>query len=137
MQLTVYRDGEFWVGVAEEEADGRYKACRHVFGAEPHEAEVLEFINAALPRLFRRTASSVEAPIFTERGRINPKRLAREAAKEMERQGIRDLAKAALMAELEHRKKTRKVASREQKEADKARKREIAVQKAKAKHRGR
>lgn len=62
MQLTVYRDGAFWVGVAEEVTDGRYKACRHVFGTEPHDAEVLEFINFALPLLFRRTASSLEAP---------------------------------------------------------------------------
>jgi hypothetical protein len=46
-------------------------------------------------------------------------------------------AQEALKLELEHRKKVRKVLSREQREAEKERKREIARQKAKAKHRGR
>ena len=33
--LTVYHDGQFWVGLAEHVEDGRYGAARIVFGAEP------------------------------------------------------------------------------------------------------
>ena len=32
--LTVYHDGQFWVGLAEHVEDGRYGAARIVFGAE-------------------------------------------------------------------------------------------------------
>ena len=33
--LTVYHDGQFWVGLAEHVEDGRYGVARIVFGAEP------------------------------------------------------------------------------------------------------
>ena len=32
--LTVYHDGQFWVGLAEHVEDGRYGVARIVFGAE-------------------------------------------------------------------------------------------------------
>ncbi len=37
--LTVYHDGQFWVGLAEHVEDGRYGAARIVFGAEPPDAQ--------------------------------------------------------------------------------------------------
>ena len=37
--LTVYHDGQFWVGLAEHVEDGRYGAARIVFGAEPSDAQ--------------------------------------------------------------------------------------------------
>ena len=33
--LTVYHDGQFWVGLAEHVEGGRYGVTRIVFGAEP------------------------------------------------------------------------------------------------------
>lgn len=33
--LTVYHDGQFWVGLAKHVEGGRYGAARIVFGAEP------------------------------------------------------------------------------------------------------
>lgn len=33
--LTVYHDGQFWVGLAEHVEVGRYGVARIVFGAEP------------------------------------------------------------------------------------------------------
>ena len=35
--LTVYHDGQFWVGLAEHVEDGRYGVARIVFGEEPQE----------------------------------------------------------------------------------------------------
>jgi len=35
MKLTIYHDGQFWVGVVEVERDGKLKAWRRVFGSEP------------------------------------------------------------------------------------------------------
>ena len=42
--LTVYHDGQFWVGLAEHVEDGRYDAARIVFGAEPSNEEILQFV---------------------------------------------------------------------------------------------
>ena len=42
--LTVYHDGQFWVGLAERVEDGRYGAARIVFGAEPSDEEILRFV---------------------------------------------------------------------------------------------
>ena len=42
--LTVYHDGQFWVGLAEHVEDGRYGVARIVFGAEPSTEEILRFV---------------------------------------------------------------------------------------------
>lgn len=136
MKLTVFFETEFWVGVVEDASDGKLRAFRHVFGAEPHDAEVLEFIQHMLPRMLRSTSCSVDVKMEAAR-RINPKRLARQAALELQRKGVSSAAHTALQLELEHRKKERRIITREQREQEKERKREIARMKAKAKHRGR
>ena len=42
--LTVFHDGQFWVGLAEHVEDGRYGVARIVFGAEPSNEEILQFV---------------------------------------------------------------------------------------------
>ena len=42
--LTVYYDGQFWVGLAEHVDGGVYGVARIVFGAEPSDNEVLQFV---------------------------------------------------------------------------------------------
>ncbi len=42
--LTVYHDGQFWVGLAERVENGRYGVARIVFGAEPSDEEILQFV---------------------------------------------------------------------------------------------
>lgn len=42
--LTVYHDGQFWVGLAEHVEGGRHGAARIVFGAEPSDEEILRFV---------------------------------------------------------------------------------------------
>ncbi len=49
--LTVYHDGQFWVGLAEHVEDGRYGIARIVFGAEPSDEEILRFIVSEWERL--------------------------------------------------------------------------------------
>lgn len=68
--------------------------------------------------------------------RLSPKRMAREAAREVQQRGISTFAQEAIKLELLHRKKERKTASRERKEERLTYKRELARQKAKKKHRG-
>jgi hypothetical protein len=79
MKLTVYYDGQFWVGVLEQEEDGKLKAARYLFGAEPKDAEVLEFVERYALRLWERVGTSVRVEAGMAERRINPKRMLREA----------------------------------------------------------
>lgn len=42
--MTVFFEGSFWVGVFERAEDGKLSVCRVVFGSEPRDYEVWEFI---------------------------------------------------------------------------------------------
>ncbi|WP_338143650.1 YjdF family protein [Brevibacillus laterosporus] len=97
---------------------------------------MLEFVQKDLRDLLdRATISSVLALDKKER-RINPKRMIREARKEMNNRGVSTKAEQAIQQDLEKRKKERKVLSKERKEEIATYKREVARRKAKEKHRG-
>jgi len=134
MKLTVYFDGQFWVGVVEVQDGDRVKAGRFVFGSEPKDQEVLSFILNELDAVISRMSQEVIGITLTER-KINPKRVARQAAREMSKKGISSFAQEALKMEYEKRKKEKQGATRQQREDRKERQREIRIQKAKAKHR--
>lgn len=136
VKLTVYFETPFWVGVVEEQFGNQVKACRHVFGAEPRDAEVMEFVMTRMNPLLEQVQSGVETEISRKRP-VNPKRLARIVAREMQRHGISSQSQEALRLDLEARKKERTVSTREQREALKEKKRSIRIQKRKDKHRGR
>lgn len=136
MKLTVYFDGQFWVGVVEEHVQDKVKAGKYLFGAEPKDQEILEFVQKQLDTLTGKLSLAVEIGRATNERRINPKRLARQVAREVEQKGISSSAQEALKLEHEKRKKEKQVYSRQQREEMQDRKREIKVQKAKAKHRG-
>jgi hypothetical protein len=136
MKLTLYYDGQFWVGVVETNNHGKIKAGRYVFGSEPKDDEVLEFIHTKLLDLTNSLSQEVDTKTPTGR-KVNPKRLLRQVAHEMKNKGISSYAQEALKLEYEKRKKEKQTLSRQQKEEMKVRKREIKRQKAKDKHRGR
>ena len=75
--LTVYHDGQFWVGLAEHVEGGRYGVTRIVFGAEPSDEEILRFVASEWEKLsfFGDKATETSKPAK------NPKRRARKAAK--------------------------------------------------------
>ena len=75
--LTVYHDGQFWVGLAEHVEDGRYGVARIVFGTEPSDEEILQFVVDKWEKLSFFDGKPAEA----SKPAKNPKRRAREAAK--------------------------------------------------------
>ena len=75
--LTVYHDGQFWVGLAEHVEDGRYGVARIVFGGEPSNEEILQFVTSEWEKLSFFGDKVTE----TSKPAKNPKRRAREAAK--------------------------------------------------------
>ena len=136
MKLTIYHDGQYWVGVVEVVGDGKLKAGRFLFGAEPNDSEILDFVNHFILKITDGLCQGVTAGKH-HRAKVNPKRLARQVSREVQYNGISTRAQEAIKLEYEIRKKEKHVLSRQHREAEKERKREIARRKAKDKHRGR
>ena len=131
--LTVYHDGQFWVGMFERVEGGKLRACRVVFGAEPSNEEIQELIVKRYRRLhFSEPVASDSVPKVA----ANPKRRAREAAREMRRSGPSTKAQQALSEEREASARQRKVAAREKREQEKQQRFAQRQEKRKQKHRG-
>lgn len=95
--LTVYHDGQFWVGLAEHVEGGRYGVARIVFGAEPSDEEILRFVVNKWAKLSFFGHDSTEA----SKPAKNPKQRAREAAKALKRPAVSTKAQQALAAQRE------------------------------------
>ena len=95
--LTVYHDGQFWVGLAEHVEDGRYGVIRIVFGAEPSDEEIVQFVASEWEKLSFFGGDSAKA---SEPAR-NPKRRAREASKALKLPAMSTKAQQALAAQRE------------------------------------
>ena len=128
---TIYFEEPFGVGVFEELDGDKLSVCRMVFGAEPTDAEIYDFI---LKHYYHLRFS---APVKTEikQKADNPKRRQRNARKQMESSGIGTKSQQALQKQYEENKTERKQLSREQREAKKQRQFELKQQKRKEKHR--
>lgn len=101
--LTVYHDGQFWVGVVEHVENGMLSVARLVFGAEPSNEEVYTWV---LERWTSLRLSAEAEPVGPRVGRLpgNPKRRAREAAKAMRQHGSSTASQLALARERERLK---------------------------------
>ncbi len=95
--LTVYHDGQFWVGLAEHVEDGRYGVARIVFGAEPSDEEILRFVVNKWAKL----SFFGHDPTEASKPAKNPKRRAREAAKALKQPAMSTKAQQALVAQRE------------------------------------
>ena len=115
IKLTVFFEDPFWVGVFERSAEGKYETARVVFGSEPRDHEVLELVLLKLMKLRFSRPIAAEAP--PPEKKINPKRLMREAHREVEAKGIGTKAQQALKQEYEMLKKERKADAKENREA--------------------
>lgn len=127
--LTVYHDGQFWVGLAEHVEDGRYGVARIVFGAEPSNEEILHFITGkwAMLSFFGDEASKPAK---------NPKRRAREASRALKQPAMGTKAQQTLASQRDAMKRE-SVRARSQHRADEAEARfEQRKLKRKQKHRG-
>lgn len=130
--LTVFFDGQFWSGVFERIDNEQLSVSRVVFGAEPKEQQVLEFILEQYYDLrFSPPVDGVKAQAIAS----NPKRRQRQAARAQE-QGIGTKSQQAMKLAHEESKLERTERSKEQRELEEQRKFELHIEKKKAKHRG-
>ena len=115
-RFTVFFDKPFWVGIAEQKFGGKLSVSRVVFGQEPSEPEIYEFIIKKYHKL--EFSDSVNVKEYSTE-KINPKRLQREAAKIQNVKGVSTKAQEALRLQREKDKIVRKQKSTEQKELEK------------------
>jgi hypothetical protein len=132
-KLTVFFEDPFWVGVFERVTDGRLAVCKVTFGAEPKDCELYAFLAQHYSRL--RFSPAVAAAV-RETAR-NPKRMRRDARRQVQETGMGTKAQQAWQRQQEQRKTERRTVGRERKEAEKQRKFEQKRLKRKEKHRGR
>lgn len=115
MKLTIYFDGSFWCGLVEAETDGHYQVVRHVFGAEPKDADVMEFIAKRLPYLLEHSGS-VATEQKSEK-KMNPKRMQRLINREKRQPVVSTKAQLAI-SELRDQAKTASKSQRREKKAE-------------------
>ena len=131
-KLTVYFEEPFWVGVFERIEAGKLSVAKVTFGAEPKDYEVQEYIQKHYDSLkFSPAVDTVVKDI-----KRNPKRMQREAKRQMQKTGIGTKSQQALKLQQEQYKQKRKIRSKEKKEAEKLRMFELKQQKKREKHKG-
>jgi hypothetical protein len=136
--MTVFFDDPFWVAVLELRHGGSVRAVRHVFGAEPTDAELYDFLlchgTALLARVERAAAVTDDQPVPV--AIRNPKRLARDAARAAREARPSTAAQAAVKKDLELRGQEAALRGREHREEHAEHRRQARRAKARARHRG-
>lgn len=132
-RLTVFFENPFWVGIFEVESKKNYETVKIVFGAEPKDYEVYEYL---LKNHYRLKFSRKRLIEKSTEKHLNPKRMQKEIKKQLENKGAGTKSQQALKEAYEQSKTKRKMLSKVQIEAEKKRKFELKQQKKKNKHRG-
>lgn len=132
IQLTVFFQEPFWVGVFERTEHGRLSACKVTFGAEPKDYDVMDYVLKHYYGLRFSAAVETEARKKAD----NPKRRQREAQRQLLNAGISTKSQQALQMQREAMKTERRQVSREQREAEAQRRFELKQEKKKQKKRG-
>lgn len=136
IKATIFFKGPFWIGIFEQVDKKGYAVARHIFGAEPSDPEIYEFVLHHFCHLKFGESREFKLQI----NRMNPKRAQREARREMER--IKETARPSTLSqdymreELEKKKKERKTKTTEEKQCRKVEQFNIKQMKKKEKQKG-
>ncbi len=136
IKATIFFEKKFWVGTFERMDKEGYSLARHIFGGEPTDPEIYEFVLNHYHELKFGEMKEFELQIK----RMNPKRLQREVRKEMEK--LKETSKPSTLAqdymreEIEKKKKAKQQSSSAEKQARKEEQFSLKQQKKREKHRG-
>jgi hypothetical protein len=136
IKATIFFEKRFWIGLFERTDRQGYAIARHIFGEEPSDGEIHEFVLSH----YRELKFGEGKEIHVEIHRMNPKRAQREVRREMQR--MKDTLKPSTFAqgymreEIEKQKKEKKIATRAEKQARSEQQFVLRQQKKKAKLRG-
>ena len=131
-KLTVFFEDPFWVGVFEHIENEKLSVAKVTFGAEPKDYEIQEYIQ----RYYFSLKFSPAVDTVVKETKRNPKRIQREAKKQMQETGIGTKSQQALKLQQEQNKQEHKVRSREKRKEDQLRMFELKQQKKREKHKG-
>lgn len=135
IQVTVLQE-QFWVGIFERNDDEGYAVAKQIFGSEPTDVELYQFITENFQQLKFTKPQKFKLIIK----RKNPKRLQREVRHLMEKvkTGLPSTTHAqdVLRLELEQNKKLKKTMTRAEKLAEQQEQFLLRQEKKKQKHRG-
>ncbi len=136
IKVTVMLEKSFWIGLFERNDEQGYAVARKIFGDEPTDAELYQFILMNYNEL--KFTEPQEITLIIKRK--NPKRIQREVKREMEqaKKGLTNTthAQEVLRLELEKNKKVRKIISRVEKQRQLNEKFILKQEKKKKKQRG-
>lgn len=132
--FTVLFQPPFWVGIAERWETEGYSAARVVFGPEPTDAQIYQWLEREWHRLNFSPAAEGERPAAE---RKNPKRTQREAQAATRDRGVSTRAQEALSRQREQRGLARKEQARGRREQQRQEKYLLRQEKKRAKKRGR
>ena len=132
--FTVLFQPPFWVGIAERWEDAGYSAARVVFGPEPTDAQLCQWLEKEWHRLRFSPAVEGERPAAE---RKNPKREQREAREATRARGASTRAQEALSRQREQEGLERQIGRRQAKQEQAERKFLLRQEKKRAKKRGR
>lgn len=136
MKLTIFFNGQYWEGVVELAADDRFQAGRHIFGAEPQAAEVLEFVvNNQVLQVLAQSTAAIDTQTSVLK-RVNPKRIARQVSKEMAMRSGSTMAQEVIKQSFEQQQQMAKQQEKIDRDIEAEEKWLRSRQKAKARHRG-
>ncbi len=113
IQLTIYYDNPFWVGVFERTNLDTIQTCKVIFGAEPKDYEIYALISKEYNHLKFSRPIRIQ---MKKKAKVNPKRLQREVKKATQSQGIGTKAQQAMKLEQESRKVEKRVRTKAEKE---------------------
>ena len=133
--LTVYHDGQCWVGTYQRVEDGKLSVCRIVFGTEPSSEEIQELVCRRWNRL--RFTRAIELESAIPKTPSNPKRRQREASRELAQRGPSTKAQQALSEEREALAQQRKADASKRRAQERQERFERCQEKRKQKHKGR
>jgi uncharacterized protein yjdF len=141
MKLTIYFDNAFWYGLIEyTDYNNNYRVIKHLFGSEPKDFEVFEFIYKKLPYLIEKNnkivVSSSELQILPKDKKINPKRMQREINKAKNKPVVSTKAQKELSKVHELVKKEKRLSNKRRKEEMKERRFQLKAQKRLEKRKG-
>jgi hypothetical protein len=113
IELTVCFSEPFWIGIVEVQDGNHMETAKIIFGSEPKDYEIYDFMLRNLGKL-KFTRPLIVNPLLKKN--LSPKRLQRMIKKEVENRGISTKAQLALKKEQEALKVERKKVCKERKE---------------------
>lgn len=132
-KLVVFFDGTFWVGVFERISENEFSVSKIVFGAEPKDYEVYDFILRNYTKL--QFSHGLNNTFKTEN--TNYKKLQKKIKKQVQEKGLGTKSQIALQKQREETKAKNKIENKKRRDLEEKRKFELKQEKRKQKHKGR